>query len=148
MIWKPHATVAAVIEQDNRFLIIEEKVAGEIQYNQPAGHVEDGESFIDAVVRETLEEAARDFTPDYVTGVYLWKHPDNQESFIRIAFSGQVMAHHPERALDDGIITTHWMSRDDIATLGDKLRSPMVLHCIDDYIAGKQYPLDLLNHVT
>lgn len=148
MIWKPHATVAAVIEQDNRFLIIEEEVAGEIQYNQPAGHVEDGESFIDAVVRETLEEAARDFTPDFVTGVYLWKHPGNQESFLRIAFSGQVSAHYPDQELDDGIISTHWMSRDDVAVLGDRLRSPMVLHCIDDYIAGKQYPLDLLNHVT
>jgi len=147
MIWKPHATVAAIIEQDNRFLIIEEEVSGDIQYNQPAGHVEDGESFIDAVVRETLEEAARDFTPDYVTGVYLWKHPGNQESFIRVAFSGRVTAHYPEQALDDGIITTHWMSRDEVAALGDKLRSPMVLHCIDDYIAGKQYPLDLLNHV-
>ena len=147
MIWKPHATVAAIIEQDNRFLIIEEEVSGDIQYNQPAGHVEDGESFIDAVVRETLEEAARDFTPDYVTGVYLWKHPGNQESFIRVAFCGQITAHYPEQALDDGIITTHWMSRDEVAAMGDKLRSPMVLHCIDDYIAGKQYPLDLLNHV-
>jgi hypothetical protein len=100
------------------------------------------------VVRETLEEAARDFTPDYVTGVYLWKHPGNQESFIRVAFCGQVTAHYPEQALDDGIITTHWMSRDEVAALGDKLRSPMVLHCIDDYIAGKQYSLDLLKHVT
>ena len=148
MIWKPHATVAAVIEQDNRFLIIEEDVNGEIQYNQPAGHVEDGESFIDAVVRETLEEAARDFTPDHVTGIYLWKHPGNLESFLRIAFSGQVSSHYPEQQLDEGIIGTSWMSRDEVAALGDRLRSPMVLHCIDDYIAGKQYPLDLLNHVT
>ena len=148
MIWKPHATVAAVIEQDNRFLIIEELVSGDIQYNQPAGHLEDGETFDEAVIRETLEEAAYDFTPEHVTGIYLWKHPVNQESFVRIAFAGHVTTHYPEQELDEGIIRAHWMSRDEVAALGDRLRSPMVLQCIDDYIDGKRYPLDLIEHVT
>lgn len=148
MIWKPHATVAAVIEQDNRFLVVEEYASGDIQFNQPAGHLEDGESFADAVIRETLEEAACDFVPEHVSGIYLWKHPDNQKSFVRVSFTGQVTGHYPEQKLDEGIIRTHWKTRDEVAALGDKLRSPMVLQCIDDYIAGKRYPLDLLKHLT
>lgn len=148
MIWKPHATVASVIEQNGRFLMIEERSEGRIQYNQPAGHLEDNESLLDAAIRETREESAHDFTPEFIVGVYLWKHPANDESFLRVSFGGSVTAHYPEQALDEGIICTHWMTRDEVAALNGQLRSPMVLHCIDDYIAGKRYGLDLLSHIT
>ena len=144
MIWKPHATVAAIIERDNKFLMVEELIHGERQFNQPAGHLDPDESLINAVIRETQEEAAWQFIPEAVTGIYLWKHPGNGETFLRVAVCGNCENHDPQQALDKGIIRAVWKSRDELAQPSCKLRSPMVINCIDDYLAGKRYPLDML----
>lgn len=147
MIWKPHATVAAIVEQNNRFLLVEELIHGDIVYNQPAGHLEDNESFIDAVIRETREESAWTFTPEGVVGVYLWKHPDKGQTFLRVAIHGRCSDHDPDQPLDEGIQRAVWKSRDEIASMHNQLRSPMVLDCIDDYLSNQSYPLDILKHI-
>ena len=144
MVWKPHATVAAIIERDNKFLMVEELVNNERVFNQPAGHLDPDESLIDAVIRETLEETAWDFTPKAITGIYLWKHPGNGESFLRVAFCGTCHDHHAEQTLDDGILQAVWKSREELLEQEQQLRSPMVLKCIDDYLAGKRFPMDML----
>jgi len=148
MIWKPHATVAAIIERDNKFLMVEELIKGKHLFNQPAGHLDPDESLLEAVIRETREETAWQFIAEAVTGIYLWKHPDNGETFMRIAFCGQCFDHDPELTLDDGILHAVWMSRDELITRQQNLRSPMVIDCIDDYIAGKRYPLDILHTIV
>jgi 8-oxo-dGTP pyrophosphatase MutT (NUDIX family) len=145
MIWKPHATVAAIIERDNKFLMVEEDIHGAVVINQPAGHLDPDESLLDAVIRETREETAWRFKPESVTGIYLWQHPDNGETFLRVAFCGQCDDHDETQTLDDGILQAVWKSRDELIAQQSRLRSPMVLHCIDDYLAGKRYPLELLS---
>ena len=144
MIWKPHATVAAIIERDNKFLMVEELVHGERVFNQPAGHLDPDESLIDAAIRETQEESAWRFIPEAVTGIYLWKHPENAETFLRVALCGSCEDHQPSQPLDEGIIQAVWKSREELANNKIKLRSPMVLNCIDDYLSGNRYPLDIL----
>lgn len=147
-VWKPHATVAAVIERDGRFLMVEEIAGGKQVYNQPAGHLEPGESLVDAVIRETLEETAAVFKPSCITGIYRWQMDDESEkSFLRFTFTGECTHIHTGQPLDDGIIQAVWMTRDELAAQPEKLRSPMVLNCIDDYLDGKQYPLELLTDV-
>ena len=144
MIWKPHATVAAIIEHDNKFLMVEELIQGEAVFNQPAGHLEPDESIIDAVIRETREETAWQFVPEAVTGIYLWKHPDNGETFLRVAICGSCKNHDAQQPLDKEIIQAVWKGRHELVAEPEKLRSPMVINCIDDYLAGKRYPLDML----
>lgn len=144
MTWKPHTTVAAIIQRDNKFLMVEELINGERVFNQPAGHLDPNETLIEAAIRETREETAWRFTPQAVTGVYLWTHPDSGRTFLRVAFCGQCDDHQAEQPLDDGILHAVWMSRDEIVQNKRNLRSPMVIDCIDDYLAGKRYPLDLL----
>ena len=146
-IWKPHATVAAIIERDQRFLLVEELIKGSPVYNQPAGHLDPHESLQQAAIRETREETAWEFTPDYISGIYLWDQPETNRSFLRVAFVGSCNNHHPDQKLDDGIIGTVWLTREEIAAQPEKLRSPMVLKCIDDYLAGKKYPLELLTDI-
>ncbi len=147
MVWKPDVTVAAVVEREGRFLLIEEHVGDRLVINQPAGHLETNETFIEAAIREALEETAWTFVPDAVSGIYLWPHPERNLSFLRVAFSGVVTQHHPERRLDRGIRRTLWLNRDEVVQRTDQLRSPMVLQCIDDYLAGRRYPLDVLTHM-
>jgi len=147
MIWKPHATVAAIIERDNKFLMVEELIHGERVFNQPAGHLDPDESFIDAVIRETQEESAWQFIPEAVTGIYLWKHPDNGETFLRVAVCGSCINHDAQQVLDDGILNAVWKRREELVQDTHILRSPMVINCIDDYLAGKRYPLDMLINV-
>ena len=145
MIWKPHVTVAAVVERDGRFLIVEEEDAdGRVVYNQPAGHLDEGESLADAVVREALEEAAWHFKPDGVLGIYRWTNPDTRITYLRVCFRGACDVHEPHRALDKDILRVCWMTRAEIENLKPQLRSPLVLRCVDDYLAGKRYPLALL----
>lgn len=146
MIWKPHVTVAAVVERDQRFLMVEELADSRRVYNQPAGHLDEGESLLHAVVRETLEETAWTFTPDALVGIYRWQNPDNQATYLRLCFSGACDRHDPSRALDDGIIAAVWLSRAELAA-STRLRSPLVLRCIDDYLAGIRYPLSLLSDI-
>lgn len=143
-IWKPHVTVASLLEQDGRFLMVEEQVEGRYLFNQPAGHLEEGESLLEAAIRETLEETARHFRPEAVTGVYRWQNPASGVTFLRVCFVGQFSEPEQGRSLDSGIIATHWMTRDEVAAQTERLRSPMVLQCIEDYLTGVRYPLALL----
>jgi NADH pyrophosphatase NudC (nudix superfamily) len=143
--WKPHITVAAVVEQNDRFLVVEENVEGRIVFNQPAGHVEQGENLIEAVVRETLEESGRRFTPEALVGVYSWTNPDTEVTYLRFAFTGSVSERDPLRQLDTGIIDAVWLSRDELLAQRGKLRSPLVMRVIDDYLAGRRFRLDLLH---
>ena len=148
MTWTPHTTVAAVIEKDGKFLIVEEESEGKIVYNQPAGHLDEDETLIEAVIRETLEETAWHFKPENVTGVYQYKSSGNGTTYIRFCFSGQCNQHEPDRKLDDGILRAIWMSYEELLCEKDKLRSPMVLQCIDDFLAGNQYPLELITRLA
>ena len=148
MIWKPDVTVAAVIEREGRFLMVEERVGQSLVINQPAGHLEPNESLIEAAIRETLEETAWRFKPEAVCGVYLWRHPERDVTYLRIAFAGRVTEQLQERSLDQGIQQALWLSRDELAQRATELRSPLVLRCIDDYLSGNRYPLELLTHLV
>ena len=148
MTWKPDVTVAAIIERDDRFLMVEEHVGNRLVINQPAGHLEVNESFTAAVIREALEETAWTFIPDSLVGIYLWQHPERSVSFLRVTFCGKVTDHDPDRPLDHGIKRTLWLSRDELEKKQAQLRSPMVIKCIDDYLAGTRYPLSLLTHLA
>ncbi|WP_034640876.1 NUDIX hydrolase [Chitinilyticum aquatile] len=142
--WKPNTTVAAIIERDGHFLMVEERILGELKLNQPAGHVEKNESIVAACVRETLEETAYAFTPTALVGIYQWTVPGTDLTYLRYAFAGELGAHHAERTLDDGIEAAVWLSRDELLARGAQHRSPLILACVDDYLAGKRYPLELL----
>jgi len=144
--WYPHVTVAALIEREGKFLMVEEFIDGKTVLNQPAGHLEKGESFIEAVIRETQEETAWQFLPEALTGLYRWVHPRNKETFLRHCYVGQVCEHNPRQALDEGIIRSLWLSREQLG-LATNLRSPLVLQCIDDYLTGQRYPLDLIQDI-
>ena len=146
MLWKPHVTVAAVVERNNRFLIVEEESDRQLVYNQPAGHLDEGESLINAVVRETLEETAWSFIPEALVGIYRWQNPGNRNTYLRICFTGHCTEHDPGRPLDEGIMQALWLSRSELIAT-ERLRSPMVLRCIDDYLGGQRYPLDLLTDI-
>lgn len=145
-IWLPHMTVAAVIQHKQRFLLVEEEADGRIVYNQPAGHLDEGEDLLQAASRETLEETGWQFTPQELVGIYQYTSLANAVTYIRVCFSGQHDHFDPHRQLDQGIIRTVWLSREEVARC-DSLRSPMVLRCIDDYLAGIRYPLSLLTHL-
>jgi 8-oxo-dGTP pyrophosphatase MutT (NUDIX family) len=148
MIWKPHATVAAVLEQDGRYLLVEERINGQIQINQPAGHLEKGESLLQACVRETIEEAGLVFRPTHVIGIYQWRAPNNVATYLRAAFGG-VFEHIIDNAiLDKGIIGPIWLTPDEARACAARHRSPLVMACIDDHQAGRQYPLDVIRHFS
>lgn len=146
-IWKPHATVAAIIERDKRFLIVQETAGGEIVYNQPAGHLDPHESLLEASIRETREETGWQFIPEYISGIYRWEQPITHECFLRVAFVGSCHDYKKDLPLDTGIIQALWLSRDELEANSSQLRSPLVLRCIDDYLSGKKYPLNLLSDV-
>lgn len=147
MDWDARLTVATVIERDGRFLMVEEYADGdELVYNQPAGHLDEHETLAAAAIRETLEETAWEIQVDAIVGLYYWTHPQGH-TFIRTCFAGQALHHHPDQPLDHGIERALWLSRDEIAALGPKLRSPMVLCCVDDYLAGRRYPLELFSYL-
>lgn len=146
MTWRPDLTVAAIVQRDDRFLIVEERIRNRLVFNQPAGHVEDGESIVDAVVRETLEETAWRFQPRHLLGLYLWRNADTGRSFLRVAISGEVTGHEP-RPLDHGIVAAHWLSRAQLVERGTRLRNPLVLQCIDDHLAGRRHDLSALSYL-
>jgi 8-oxo-dGTP pyrophosphatase MutT (NUDIX family) len=141
---RPDLTVAAIVERDGRFLLVEERIGNRMVFNQPAGHVEPGEQIVDAVVREALEETAWTFQPQALVGIYFWEQPERNRSFLRFAFCGSVSDHDAERALDRGIERAVWMTREQIVMRSARLRTPMVLRCIDDYLAGRRYPLEVV----
>ena len=148
MQWTPHVTVAAIAEQHGKFLIVEEDVDGQMVYNQPAGHLDAGETLIEAVIRETFEEAAWTFRPEALVGIHLWRHPGNGESYLRFSFCGSCHDHDSEQTLDQGIEQAVWLNRDELADNQQKLRSPIVLRSIDDYLDGRRYSLDILEHIA
>jgi 8-oxo-dGTP pyrophosphatase MutT (NUDIX family) len=147
MVWKPDVTVAAIAERNGQFLVVEERASGRVVINQPAGHLEEGETFLEAVVRETLEETAWVFAPRAVVGVYVWRPAHVNRTFLRVAFSGELAGHDAARPLDHGILRTRWLSRAELAEPRARLRSPLVLQCVDDYLAGARYPLSLISHL-
>ena len=145
--WKPNATVAAIIEQNGKFLLVEEETDRGNRYNQPAGHLEDGETLLQAVIRETMEESAYEFKPETLLGVYHWKHDHNDTTYLRFAFIGKVGMHYPMQALDTGIVQAVWMSIDEIRDKAGLMRSEQVLSSIEDYLAGKSYPLEVITNL-
>jgi 8-oxo-dGTP pyrophosphatase MutT (NUDIX family) len=146
-VWKPSVTVAAVIERDGRFLLVEEETSDGIRFNQPAGHLDPNESLEQAVARETLEEAAYDFVPTALLGMYMSRYVSSRTgqevTYLRFAFTGELGALH-DRPLDHGILRTVWMTHEELVACQGKHRSPLVLRCVDDYLAGKRAPLSLL----
>ena len=142
--WKPPSvTVAAVIEREGRFLMVEEEYDGARVLNQPAGHLDPGESLVHACAREVLEETAHRFTPQSLVGIYRWYYAPRDLTFLRFTFSGRLEGVEQGRALDKEIIAAHWYSRDELLAKKAMHRTPLVLACIDDYLAGKRYPLDV-----
>jgi 8-oxo-dGTP pyrophosphatase MutT (NUDIX family) len=142
--FRPSVTVAAIVERAGRFLMVEERIGERPVLNQPAGHLEEGESLIDAVVRETLEETTRRLTPTALVGLYLWHGAEGRPSFLRVAFAGEVGEPEPGHALDPDILGCHWLGRDELQARAGSLRSPLVMRCVDDYLAGSRHPLSLL----
>jgi len=146
MVWKPNVTVAAVVQRDGKFLLVEEETDAGLAFNQPAGHLEEGESLIDAVVREALEETAYHFKPTHLVGIYNWKHPKKDVTYLRFAFGGELRGFEPDRPLDEGIVAARWLSLEEIKETRERHRSPLILRCIEDALSGRTYPLDLLVH--
>ncbi|MDD2739979.1 NUDIX hydrolase [Methylomonas lenta] len=144
MVWKPHVTVAAVIENNAHFLLVEETTDNGIAFNQPAGHLEAGEDLITAVKREVAEETAWQFEPEAVVAIQLWRRTPDFPSFMRFCFTGKVHSYDPNQKLDDDIIAAHWLSRDDILQKQHQLRSPLVLLTVDEYLKGQRHPLSIL----
>jgi 8-oxo-dGTP pyrophosphatase MutT (NUDIX family) len=147
--WSPSVTVAAIIERDGRFLLVEEHTPEGLKLNNPAGHLDPGESPEQGVVREALEETARVFTPSAIVGVYLSRfvRPDTGEdvTYLRFAFAGTVGEPLPGRTLDGGIERTLWMTPDELRASHERHRSPLVLRCMEDHLAGRRYPLALVS---
>ncbi len=171
MIWKPNVTVAAILERDGKFLLVEEESTSGLVLNQPAGHLESGENLPDAAVRETLEESAYRFEPvsippnrrldadclplvQHLIGIYRWHSDVSHTTYLRFAFTGDILAHYPDQLLDTGIapqgdnVRAMWMTLDEIRESQARHRSPLVLRCVEDYLAGKRFPLDLLVHYS
>jgi len=146
MTWKPNVTVAAIIEQEGKFLLVEEHTSQGLKFNQPAGHLEANESLLHAVVREAREESAYDFEPQHLVGVYRWHAANSDITYLRFAYSGRILDHHAGQALDKGIVRAVWMSVEEIRASVSRHRSPLILQCVEDYLAGKRYPLELVTH--
>ena len=144
MIWKPHVTVAAVIERDGRFLFVEEHTDFGLQFNQPAGHLEAREDFLTAVKREVYEETAWQFEPEALLSVQLWQRDTNAPTYLRFCFTGQCHSHEPNKTLDEGIVAAHWLSYQELLERRERLRSPLVLTCVEHYLSGTRYPLEIL----
>jgi ADP-ribose pyrophosphatase YjhB (NUDIX family) len=145
MRWSPHVTVAAVVERNGRFLMVREKSeAGSLVYNQPAGHLQENESLVQAVVRETLEETGWQITPTSVLSMRLYTSPVNQITYLRTSFAAEAVAHYPDYAIDPVIEEALWMSEDEILQRQEQLRSHLVLQAIRDYRKGQRFPLELL----
>ncbi|NLF53087.1 MAG: NUDIX hydrolase [Thauera phenolivorans] len=144
--WKPNVTVAAVIERDGRFLLVEEHTPQGLQLNQPAGHLEEGESLLEATVRETLEETAHDFVPDYLVGIYQWPTPARDITYLRFAFGGRLGEEIAGRRLDDGIVRALWLTPGEVRASTARHRSPLILQCVEDWLSGRRYPLALIRH--
>ena len=145
-IWKPNVTVAALVERDGRFLLVEEETDDGVRLNQPAGHLDEGESLVAACAREALEETAWHFQPRQLLGIYQWTRPQGDVTYLRFAFAGDLGEHEAQRPLDRGILRALWLTPAEIAASQSRHRSPLVLQCVEDWLSGRRYPLELMRH--
>ncbi len=143
--WKASVTVAAVIEANGRFLLVEEIQDGRRVLNQPAGHLDPGESLVQACVREVMEETAHHFVAEALVGVYRFVYRPKDITFLRFTFSGRSQGEDVGRALDKEIVRTHWLTREEIAARAAEHRTPLVMQSIDDHLAGRHFPLEVLS---
>ncbi len=147
--WKPNVTVAAIIEHDGRYLLIEEHTQEGLRLNNPAGHLDPGESPAQACARETLEETTHPFTPTALVGIYLsrFQRPTTGEdiTYVRMAFCGEIGERQTQLNLDEGIVRTLWMTPDEVRASAERHRSPLVLRCIEDHLAGQRFPLSVIH---
>ena len=143
-VWKPSVTVAAVIERHGKFLLIQERISGRLVLNQPAGHLDPGESLAAACRREAMEETAHHFEPTALVGIYRWRDPRKDFTFLRFAFRGNVGAAE-NRPLDKEIVGAHWLAPEEIRERKAEHRSPLVQTCVDDFLAGRSFPLDVFS---
>ncbi|MDE2155865.1 MAG: NUDIX hydrolase [Xanthomonadaceae bacterium] len=146
-IWRPHVTVACVVADGDRYLMVEEEVGDRIAWNQPAGHLDDGESLVAAAVRETLEETGWTVELQHLIGVHQWRSTEHGDAVVRFSFAARAVSHDATRPLDTGIRRALWLNRGEIAALGERLRSPLVLLSIDAWLAGQRLPLDTLHYL-
>jgi 8-oxo-dGTP pyrophosphatase MutT (NUDIX family) len=145
-IWKPNVTVAALIERDGRFLLVEEETDAGLCFNQPAGHLDEGESLAEACAREALEETAWHFAPTALVGVYQWPRPQGDITYLRFAFAGELGEFEADKPLDTGILRALWLTPVEIEACRDRHRSPLILQCVQDWLAGRRFPLDVIRH--
>lgn len=143
-IWRPSVTVAAVIERDGRFLLVEERSEGRLVLNQPAGHLDPGESLAAACAREVMEETAHRFEPAALVGIYRWHYAARDVTFLRFCFCGTVLGEE-KRPLDKEIVRLHWLTAAEMRERAARHRSPLVQQCVDDYLAGRRFPLEVLS---
>ncbi|WP_438395367.1 NUDIX hydrolase [Caballeronia sp. DA-9] len=145
--WTPRVTVAAIVERDGRFLVIEEHTSDGLKINQPAGHLEAGETLVDAVKRETLEETGHNFEPQALVGAYLthFERPGKSATYLRFTFCGTTSGPVPGAQLDEGIVRAIWLTAGELRACADRHRSPAVLECLDHYLAGRRVPLDFIH---
>jgi 8-oxo-dGTP pyrophosphatase MutT (NUDIX family) len=144
MVWAPHVTVATLVERDNLYLLVYEEADGRKVFNQPAGHLEPNETLIEAAIREALEETAWHIKLTGVVGVNLYTAPSNNITYFRTTFIGEAISHDAYRRLDKGIIDAVWLTYEEIVARKDQLRSPMTLQIIEDYRAGRRFPLEVV----
>jgi 8-oxo-dGTP pyrophosphatase MutT (NUDIX family) len=140
-------TVATIVERNGAFLLVEEETSSGVRINQPAGHLEAGETLVAAAIRETLEETGYHVTPTTLVGIYRWQAPATGATFIRFAYAADVVSHDPRRTLDEGILRAFWLSYDDLIASRDRHRSPLVLRCVDDFRSGVKRPLDFVTEL-
>ena len=143
-LWRPSVTVAAVIERGGRFLLVEERIDGRIVLNQPAGHLDPGESLLAACRREVLEETAHRFEPSGLVGIYRWHYAAQDVTFLRFCFSGEIKGVE-DQALDKEIVALHWLTEGEVKSRQAEHRSPLVQKCVQDFLAGRRFPLDVLS---
>jgi 8-oxo-dGTP pyrophosphatase MutT (NUDIX family) len=144
--WKPNVTVAALIERAGQFLLVEEETADGLRLNQPAGHLDEGESLVAACTRETLEETAWGFTPTALVGIYQWPRPQRDITYLRFAFAGVLGDHDAHRTLDTGVVRAVWMTPEEIQATQTRHRSPLIWQCVTDYLRGQRFPLEIIRH--
>jgi 8-oxo-dGTP pyrophosphatase MutT (NUDIX family) len=145
MIWKPSVTVAAVLERDGKFLFVEEMIDGRKVLNQPAGHLDPGESLIAACAREVLEETAHRVTPTALVGVYRWYYAPKDVTFLRFCFCCSIDSVDKGRKLDKEIVAALWLDKMELNARSAEHRSPLVQRCVEDFLAGQRYPLELFS---
>lgn len=146
--WQPDVTVATIVVRDGRLLVVEERAQGRLVFNQPAGHLEPDETLLDAALRETREETGWDVRLTSFVGAYQWKATETGRHYLRFAFAAEPVRHDPDRALDEGIVQTHWLTPAELQQAQARHRSPLVWQAVEDYLGGRRYPLDMLHHLA